>query len=69
MLEVTLETLRSDPDLKLCEGLRLIEATHTAMCRLAPEAIDDFEDRILPQLRQVLMDRFGVTELPGGPSN
>lgn len=67
MLEVTSETLRSDPDLRLCEGLRLIDATRAAIRRLAPHAVDEFDARLLPQLRQILMERFGVTELPPGP--
>lgn len=60
MLDVTLETLRSDPELKLCEGLRLIEATRTAVARHAPAELDAFEATILPKLNDVLMDRFGV---------
>jgi hypothetical protein len=69
MVEVTLDTLHGDPDLRLCEGLRLIEATRTAVARLAPTVVDDFDRVILPTLRQVLMDRFGVSELPPGPVN
>jgi hypothetical protein len=69
MLDVTRRTLECDPDLKLCEGLRLIEATHKAIARLAPGSIAHFEDEVLPQLRSVLMERFGVSELPAGPLN
>jgi len=69
MLEVTRRTLECDPDLKLCEGLRLIEATHKAIARLAPGSITHFESEVLPQLRSVLMERFGVSELPAGPLN
>jgi hypothetical protein len=69
MVEVTLDTLHGDPDLRLCEGLRLIQATRTAVGRLMPELLDDFDRVILPTLRQVLMERFGVTELPDGPVN
>ncbi len=60
MLDVTSHTLRSDPDLRLCEGLRLIEATRTAISRLAPEMLDHFDGQILPQLRDLLMERFGI---------
>ncbi len=60
MLDVTCHTLTSDPDLRLCEGLRLIEATRTAISRLAPEMLEQFERHILPQLRELLMDRFGI---------
>jgi hypothetical protein len=64
MLDVTCHTLRSDPELRLCEGLRLIEATRTAVSRLAPASLDTFEIRVLPQMRSILMERFGVIELP-----
>lgn len=64
MLDVTLDTLRSDPELKLCEGLRLIEATRTAVARHAPDRLDAFDAEILPQLYDALTDRFGVVISP-----
>jgi hypothetical protein len=64
MLDVTWQTLRSDPDLKLCEGLRLIDATRTAVSRLAPSSVEAFDRDVLPQLRSALMERFGLSELP-----
>lgn len=69
MLEVTSRTLAEDPDLKLCEGLRLIEATHRAIARMAPEAAESFAAAELPRLRDILMKRFGLSELPSGPVN
>jgi hypothetical protein len=69
MLDVTRKTLEEDPDLRLCEGLRLIAATHKAVGRLVPEAIEKFEDNELPSLRLILMRRFGLSELPSGPIN
>jgi len=69
MLDVTSRTLEEDPDLKLCEGLRLIEATHKAISRLAPDIVASFEAAELPRLRGILMERFGVAELPPGPLN
>jgi len=60
MLDVTCHTLRSDPDLRLCEGLRLIEATRTAISRLAPEMLEHFDHQILPRMRELLMGRFGI---------
>ena len=69
MLDVTRRTLEEDPDLKLCEGLRLIEATRTAVSRLAPETVEAFENEELPSLRNILMERFGLSELPSGPIN
>lgn len=69
MLDVTRKTLEEDPDLRLCEGLRLIDATRTAVGRLAPEAIEAFENNDLPSLRSILMERFGLSELPSGPIN
>jgi hypothetical protein len=69
MLDVTCQTLRADPELRLCEGLRLIEATRAAVARLAPHALDAFEESVLPHMRAILMDRFGVPELPTLPVN
>lgn len=69
MLEVASRTIEEDPDLKLCEGLRLIEATHRAFARLAPDVVQSFEAVELPRLRGLLMERFGVAELPPGPLN
>jgi len=69
MLDVTRKTLEEDPDLRLCEGLRLIEATRKAVGRLAPEAIAAFDNSELPSLRTILMERFGLSELPSGPIN
>jgi len=69
MLDVTRKTLEEDPDLRLCEGLRLIEATRKAVGRLVPEATEAFENKELPSLRSILMERFGLSELPSGPVN
>lgn len=69
MLEVTSRTLEEDPDLRLCEGIRLIEATHKAIARLAPDIVASFEAAELPRLRGILMERFGLAELPSGPLN
>ena len=69
MLDVTRRTLREDPDLKLCEGLRLIDATHKALVRMDPGSVEDFEAEILPDLRRILMERFGLSEFPTGPVN
>jgi len=69
MLEVTWQTLRSDPELKLCEGLRLIDATRTAVSRLAPASMEFFDREVLPAMRSALMERFGVSELPTSPIN
>lgn len=69
MLDVTWQTLRSDPDLKLCEGLRLIDATRTAVSRLAPGSTELFDRDVLPQMRTALMERFGLSELPANPIN
>jgi hypothetical protein len=69
MLDVTCQTLRSDPDLRLCEGIRLIDATRTAVSRLAPALLDAFDARVLPQMRGILMDRFGLPDPPSMPIN
>ena len=69
MLDVTCQTLRSDPELRLCEGLRLIDATRQAVARLAPASLELFDDQILPRMRDILMQRFGVFERPLGAVN
>lgn len=69
MFDVTCQTLRSDPELRLCEGLRLIDATRTAVSRLAPDSLEKFDNRVLPHMRSILMDRFGLPELPTLPIN
>ena len=69
MFDVAWQTLRSDPDLKLCEGLRLIEATRTAVSRLAPASMGLFESKVLPQMRSALLEGFGLSELPTGNVN
>ncbi len=69
MLDVTRRTLKEDPDLKLCEGLRLIEATHKAFVRMDSASVAALEAEILPDLRRILMERFGLAELPPGPVN
>ncbi len=70
MLDVAIETLRSDPDLRLCEGLRLIDSTRTAVARLAPALVEHFDRHVMPAMREVLMQRFGVAIDPAaGPVN
>lgn len=69
MFDVTCQTLRSDPDLRLCEGLRLIDATRIAVSRLAPGCLEKFDSHVLPHMRSILMDRFGLPELPNLPIN
>jgi len=69
MLDVTCRTLEKDPELRLCEGLRLIEATRKAVARIAPESAEVFDSDILPRMRNILMARFGLSELPDGPVN
>lgn len=69
MLDVTCRTLQEDPELRLCEGLRLIEATRKAVLKLAPESVAVFESDVLPRMRNILMERFGLSELPPGPVN
>ena len=69
MLEVTCQTLRADPELRLCEGLRLIEATRAAVARLAPDALHAFDQWVFPHMRAILMKRFGVPDAAGVPVN
>jgi hypothetical protein len=36
---------------------------------MAPESLDLFESDVLPRMRSILMERFGLSELPSGPVN
>ncbi len=69
MGEVVLDIIRSDPELKLCEGLRLLEATRSAVARLDSGSLDHFEARVLPLARRVLLERFGIDPSAGSASN
>ncbi len=64
MVEVTCDILQSDPELRLCEGLRLIDATRTAILRCAPETLTTFDSELAPHMRAILLERFGVRPLP-----
>ncbi len=64
MLDVTCRTLEEDPELKLCEGLRLIEATRKSVARHSPASLDIFDSRVLPRMRETLMHRFGMVTCP-----
>ncbi|MBW2704636.1 MAG: hypothetical protein JRF33_27785 [Deltaproteobacteria bacterium] len=64
MLDVAMQTLAHDPELKLCEGLRLIEATRRSVARHSPSSLDIFESRVLPRMRETLMHRFGMVICP-----
>ena len=69
MLDVTCRTLQEDPELRLCEGLRLIDATRKAVLKLAPDSVAVFDADVLPLMRNILMKRFGLSELPSGRLN
>ncbi len=61
---VTLQILREDPDLTLCEGLRLVESAREAIERLAPASRDALLLETVPGLRRALLERFGITGDP-----
>ncbi len=65
--EVTDAILAGDRELRLCEGLRLIEASAEAVARLAPEAAPSFRERTVPRLRRRLLGRFGIA--PAAPAS
>jgi len=62
VLEITLETLRHDPELRLCEGIRLIETTRRWVGRQLPEFQEAFDREVLPRLRSALNLRFGLPD-------
>lgn len=64
MLAVTRDLLLRDPELTLCEGLRLIDAMGTALGRVDSGELDVFEEYIRPHLRSLLLGRFGIAGDP-----
>lgn len=62
ILDVTHDILAEDSELRLCEGLRLIEATRQAMARTGAAPLDHFDAKVRPLLRRVLLERFGVAD-------
>jgi len=60
MLELARDILERDGELTLCEGLRIIEATRTAVARTAPASLGVFDERIRPLLHSALLERFGI---------
>ncbi len=64
MIWVTAQVLAEDASLTFCAGLRLIEAARSSVLRLFPEEQEDFDAAILPRLKNILNQRFRLTE-PG----
>ncbi len=64
MLAVARDAILGDPGLRLCEGLRLIEAMRTAVGRLGPAGPAVFDLHIRPHLRALLLNRFGICADP-----
>jgi hypothetical protein len=62
MLDVARDILAEDSELRLCEGLRLIEATRQAVARTDAASLDHFDTNVRPLLRRVLLERFGVAD-------
>ena len=69
MVEVTLGILRSDEGLRLCEGLRLIDAARRSAVRIGPDVAASFDSCVYPEMRRVLLERFGIEDLPAQAVN
>ena len=65
ILDVTHDILAEDSELRLCEGLRLIEATRQTVARTDAASLDHFDAKVRPLLRRVLLERFGVVDDSG----
>jgi hypothetical protein len=63
MVTITAGVLASDSSLTFCTGLRLIDAARTAVLRLYPAEQDHFDGVILPRLKAILDNRFGLTSV------
>lgn len=60
MVEVTAQVLAEDQALTLCEALRLVEATRDAVLRLSPEDATTVATEVVPQLEQIILERFQI---------
>ena len=60
MVEVTAQVLAEDRALTLCEALRLIAATRVAVLRIDPAQRPIVETELIPQLEQIVLDRFQI---------
>jgi hypothetical protein len=60
MVDVTAQVLAHDQALTLCEALRLIAATRTAVLRIDPAARPVVEAELIPHLEQIVLDRFQI---------
>lgn len=65
IVDTAFEIIRHDPELRFCEGLRLIEATRRSIAQLDVAIADRFEQNCAGEMRRVLMERFGID--PDGP--
>jgi len=69
MVETVIDIIHSDQELRLCEGLRLLEATRGALARVDAASLHRFDMEILPGIRRRLLERFGIDPWAGGPAN
>ena len=64
MLAVVEDVLTKDPELRLCEGLRLLRSVETACARAGADRLDVFVRFIRPQLYERLLQCFGICADP-----
>lgn len=69
MVDSIVDIIQSDPELKLCEGLRLLEATRSALARVDTASVERFDLEVLPHIRRLLLERFGIDPMAGTPTN
>lgn len=64
MLSVVEDMLNGDSELRLCEGLRLLQSIETACARAGSEGLDVFVQHIRPRLHAQLLHGFGICPDP-----
>ncbi len=64
MLSIVEDMFVSDPELRLCEGLRLLRSIETACARAGADRLEVFMRYIRPQLHERLLQCFGITPDP-----
>jgi hypothetical protein len=63
LVDLTAQILAEDPNLKLCEAIRLVEAARSAVVRLFPGKEETFDLVLRPRLERIIEERFQLSSL------
>jgi len=63
LVDLTAQILAEDPNLKLCEAIRLVEAARSAVVRMFPGKEETFDLVLRPRLERIIEERFQLSSL------